>query len=93
MTGLLAFPWCIKPVFGFLTDRIIKSIRKTKYIVIVSSFVRIIGYSILAQFKLNLYTFHILLFIIGIGALFENIVCEYLLLLSTRKANKEKGGC
>lgn len=89
MQGLISIPWCIKPVFGYFFDQIIQKYKKTKNIIIITSISRIIMFGILAHFKVSVSVFFLLLLLINLAAMFENIVCEYLLLISTKRANHE----
>lgn len=91
MSGVLYFPWCIKPIFGYIFDKLMIRLGKPKYIIICTSLVRVIVFSGLANFKFEVYSFHFSLLLISFCQLFENILCEYLLLLSTKRANLENG--
>ena len=46
-------------------------------------------FGILAHFNVSVGVFFLILLIINLAAMFENIVCEYLLLISTKRANYE----
>ena len=91
--GLLSLPWCLAPFLGFLVDNIIQKFGKTTYIIIVTSIIRIFIFSTLAGTQTGISSFHFLQFLITIISVFESILCEYLLLLSTKKANKAIGKC
>lgn len=43
--------------------------------------------STLANVSFGVYNFHFLLLIISLCSLYENILCEYLLMLTTKRAN------
>lgn len=89
--GLISIPWCIKPVFGYLIDQILFKIRYTKYLIIAIEVIRFIVFLILSNFQLNWIQFYIAIFINSCCTLFENIVCEYILVVSTKKENEERG--
>lgn len=82
-------PWSIKPIFGFMFDQSMKKIQKTKYIVYVCCIVKFIGYLIITYIPLNWISFYSIRFFMVLAGLFINILCEYLLVLSTKKANEE----
>ena len=42
--GLISFPFVLKPVFGYLCDGIIAKTRRVKYIILVSSVIRMIDF-------------------------------------------------
>lgn len=89
MAGIINFPWCIKPVFGYIFDQIIRKFKKTKYIIFVTCLVRIVCFSYLANAQLTVFTFYLFSLIISFASLFENIICEYLLLISTKHENSQ----
>ena len=66
-------------------------VGKSKYIVMITSAVRILIFSSLSNFSFGTFYFYLFLFIISFCSLYENILCEYLLLISTKRANKETG--
>ena len=89
LMGLVLVPWTIKPVFGYISDSIIKKIKKTKKVVIVTSLLRILVFVILTCSKPHTVFFFILLFVFSLCALFENIVSEYVLVKDTNQKNNE----
>ena len=91
MAGILALPWCLKPIFGFTFDHIMNKYKKTKYIIIATSLMRILIYYNLSVFKMGSLTFHLVLFLLNIVAVFENVACEYILVLSSKSANEKTG--
>lgn len=80
-------PWAIKPIFGFSFDKIIQKIHKTKYIIFITSFVNFYCYLMFSFYPLNPITFLLIKLLNVITSVFTNIICEYLLVLSTKKAN------
>jgi hypothetical protein len=87
--GIIAIPWCIKPVFGYIFDEIIYRIKKTKYIIIISGFIRVITFMIIAMYQVPAIPFYAMAFIISMCTLSENIVSEYILVISTKKENEQ----
>ena len=86
--GLIAIPWCIKPVFGYIFDEIIFRIKKTKYIIITSGIIRIIIFSIITHYTVPAWVFYPLCFLMSMCQLAENISSEYKLVVSTKKENE-----
>lgn len=91
LSGIIALPWCIKPVFGYIFDNLVLNIGKTKYIVIVTSIIRIIIFSIIAFYPVGEFFFYVGFFILSLAALFENIICEYTLVITTKRENEING--
>lgn len=91
VAGVIGFPWCIKPVFGYISDQMVKKLRRTKYIIVVTSIIRIIGYSLLAHFKVGIFVFYLLCFVNSLCSLFENIIAEYILVINTKRENELNG--
>ena len=90
LTGVIRIPWCIKPILGFVTDKIIKRTRKVKYMVMVSSVIRIMLFSFLSYTSPGMFVFFTILTLNIICSLFENIVLEYSLVVETKKENEKK---
>lgn len=91
LSGIIALPWCIKPVFGYIFDNLVLRIGKTKYIVYVTSCVRILIFSMIAFYPVGEIVFYIGFFILSLAALFENIICEYTLVITTKRENEING--
>ncbi len=91
MAGIIALPWCIKPVFGYSFDQIMKIIKKSKYLIVLCAFMRIFLFSIFFFYNLNIYLYYVLRFIAVIIGVYENIVCEYTLVMTTKQENKKNG--
>jgi hypothetical protein len=92
ITGLIYLPWSIKPLFGYLFDNLILVVKKTKYIIMVCACVRIALYSYFVSFSPGVYGFYFCSFFIGMCSLFENIISEYTLVLSTKRENELNPG-
>lgn len=84
MAGILTLPWCLKPLFGFIFDHLIRKYKKTKYIIMICSMVRITLYYIMSMYRLHAFSFYAFLIMINIAAVFENITCEYILVVSSK---------
>ena len=91
LAGIVLIPWCLKPIFGFFFDNIIQKIKKTKYIIIVDSFILMFCYYILVFTEPSILFFYLIMIVINLAFLFNNIICEYLLVLTTKRENREKG--
>lgn len=90
--GIIDFPWCIKPVFGYTVDSLVMKISKTKYIVFVTTIVRFMVFSLMAHFDLSIYVFYGCLFLNSFCYLLENIIAEYILVCMTKEQNSAEGG-
>lgn len=90
--ALMLLPFGIKPVFGYISDAILNRIGKTKFVFMVTSSARVLIYSIFLTFDLHIAVFYVLLFSVNLCQLFENIMCEYVLVVTTKKENQEKDG-
>ena len=88
LAGIITFPWCIKPVFGYICDNLIRRVRKTKYIIVATSTIKVITYSIIAHYQPGITLFYLLCLINSTCSLFENIIAEYILVLSTKKESE-----
>lgn len=90
--GIIDFPWCIKPIFGYSIDSLVMKISKTKYIVFVTTITRFMLFSILAHFDVSIYIFYSCLFLNSFCYLLENIIAEYILVCMTKDQNAAEGG-
>lgn len=90
--GLIGFPWCIKPIFGYSVDSLVLKVSKTKYIVFVTALIRFVSFSIMGHLNVGTYMFYALLFINCISYLLENIISEYILVCMTKEQNSSEGG-
>lgn len=86
--GIIAIPWCIKPLFGYLVDQIIREVRYTKLVVISAEIVRLCLLTIIVHYDVGVWTFYILLFLSSLCTLFENIISEYILVKSSKRENE-----
>ena len=91
VAGLISFPWCIKPVFGYITDNMVRRLKKTKYIIIVTSLIKIMCYSLLAHVRVGVGMFYLACFLNCLCSLFENIIAEYILVINTKRENERNG--
>lgn len=91
LAGLIALPWCIKPIFGYLVDNLIVKIKTAKYVFFCTASFRIAGYMYLAHFNTTMMTFYFIGFSNSVFYLFENIIAEYILVKSTKQENEENG--
>jgi hypothetical protein len=66
-----------------------KKIHKTKYVIYMSSIVKFFGFFLIIYMKMHWLFFYLVNFIMIIAGLYISIICEYLLVLSTKKANEE----
>ena len=55
--------------------------HKTRFLLILTNFLRFLSFYIAYKYHLKLYQFIIIMLIISITILFENINCEYILVL------------
>lgn len=90
--GIIDFPWCIKPVFGYSIDFLVMKISKTKYIIFVTTITRFMIFSILAHFNVSIYVFYFCLCLNSFCYLLENIIAEYILVCMTKDQNAVEGG-
>lgn len=74
----------MKPLYGYLFDKLIQKIHKTKYVVIFISLMNFICFYIFSNYKINWIVFLVLRLLNIIQRVFINITCEYLLVLSTK---------
>ena len=92
INGMIDFPWCIKPVFGYSVDSLVMRIAKTKYIVFFTTIIRFVNFSLMAHFDLNIYLFYTCLLVNTISYMLENIIAEYILVCMTKDQNEHEGG-
>ena len=90
LIGILAIPWCIKPVFGYICDDIIHRVKKVKYIIICSALIRFVLFTVLAHVVgISAPLFYSILFINSMCSLTENILSEYILVVSTKREHEQ----
>lgn len=88
--GVIAIPWCIKPVFGYLTDQLIRKVQYTKLIVVICEMLRLMTLTYITHYDVGAALFYIIVFINSMCTLFENIICEYILVKSSKKENEKE---
>lgn len=89
ISGIIFIPWCIKPVFGFVYDKLVVKLRRIGPIILIASVVRIICSLILAFFIVNTYVLILIFFLYTLASLAENICCESTLVKLTKEENKK----
>lgn len=89
--GIIAIPWCIKPLFGYLVDQLIQKIKYTRFMVICLEALRVLVLITLASQNLSTWQFYMLIFINSMCTMFDNIVCEYILVVSSKAENEARG--
>ena len=87
ISALTFLPWCIKPVFGFLYDKLIIRIKRVTLVIFGAAFFRIITSLYLYFIDTNVYAFILILLITVFSNLAENICCECTLVKMTKKDN------
>jgi Na+/melibiose symporter-like transporter len=90
--AMMLLPFGIKPVFGYLSDRMLNQIGKTKIIISTAALARTVIYLCMFSFDLNIVAFYFLLFFVNLCQLFENIMCEYILVVTTKIENSAGNG-
>lgn len=90
--ALIAIPWCIKPVFGYGLDQLMRKVRYTKVIILVSQLVRMGTLTLITHYDFPWYQFYLVVFVNSMCSLVENIISEYILVKSSKKENERRGG-
>lgn len=88
IAGIIGLPWCIKPVFGYIIDTLVLKVKKTKYIVICTASLKIFLFASVFAFEPGVFFFYLITFLVLLCSLFENIIAEYTLVISSKKANE-----
>jgi len=88
IAGIIGLPWCIKPVFGYIIDILVLKVKKTKYIVLCTASLRVILFACVFAFEPGIYFFYLITLVVVLCSLFENIIAEYTLVISSKKANE-----
>lgn len=91
LAGIVSLPWSIKPIFGYLVDKMISKTGRTRPIFLVTAALRIGGYSLLAHASPGVYLFYTIGLFNSIFYLFENIIAEYILVVASKRENEENG--
>lgn len=89
LLGVTTAPYTLKPIFGFLYDKAMLRFRKTKYIILVTSIVRIAVSACIAHWRTSWFVFTLFILTTVICEVFERIVCETSLVISTQQENRE----
>lgn len=92
MSGLISLPWSFKPIFGYLFDKAVVKLNSTKQLIIVSCILRVFANITFATQQPDFILTYFLLFTLSMCKLIENITCEYLLVIHSKKAASESGG-
>lgn len=85
MSGLVSLPWSFKPFFGYLFDKAVAKLKSTRILIIISCTVRVFSYFVFINFRPGFYLTYFMLFLLSLCKLVENITCEYLLVLHSKK--------
>lgn len=87
ISGIIFLPWCVKPIFGFFYDKLMFKLQKIKYVIIVTSLLRMTGNIILSMTTVNVYALTLLFILNTLCTLAENICCECTLVKLSKKEN------
>ena len=90
--GIVGIPWCIKPVFGYLSDKIISKFGKSKNIIYITCIIRFFLYVLITLCNLRPLVFYVVITLIMTMHVMENVIAEYLLVLKTQQENKKNEG-
>ena len=85
--GLMNIPWSIKPLFGYLFDNIVRRIKRTKYVILATGLIRMCLFMVLAHTNPHYLVFYACLFGMAFCSLFENILSEYTLVITSKHEN------
>ena len=88
--AIIAIPWCIKPVFGYLVDQLVRKVRYTKLIVVVAEMTRLMTLTFFSHYDVGVFVFYSIVFINSLCSLFENIISEYILVKSSKRENERE---
>ncbi len=84
LKGLIMIQWGLKPILGYFIDRSLDYIGKTKYIIFLTCIIKIGLFFCLYAADTNFIQFHLLYFLVITCSVIENIVCEYILTVTTK---------
>lgn len=90
--ALIAIPWCIKPVFGYAVDQLIRKVRYTKIPILFTQLTRMLTLTLVTHYDFVWWQFYIIIFINSLCSLVENIISEYILVKSSKKENEKNNG-
>ena len=89
MHGLISLPWSFKPVFGYLFDKTVAKLNSTRKLIIISCTSRVLIYTSFIIIRPGSFLTYFLLFLLSLCKLIENITCEYLLVIHSKKVSKQ----
>ncbi len=89
ISGIVFVPWCIKPVFGFVYDKLLIRINKIGPIILVASLARIVGCLVFAFFVVDVWVATLIFLVFTFAGLAENICCESTLVKMTKADNRQ----
>ena len=88
VSGILALPFCIKPVVGYLIDRFITRYSCHSPLFILSAFMQAVILSLLAHVEFHQTQFFFLYFLFVCCAVVQNIISEYILCVYTQRQSQ-----
>lgn len=91
ISGIMALPYCLKPIFGYLIDRFITFYGSSNALFIASGFLQAIIMSLFAHMEFKKNVFFTLYFIFMCCSVVQNIISEYILCVYTQKQTKLTG--
>ena len=90
LIGIIAIPWCIKPVFGYLFDELIHRVKRVKYVIMCVAVVRFLILTFIHRAEyIPTAVFYAAIFLNSICSLTENILSEYMLVVSSKQENEK----
>ena len=89
--GLATVHFSLKPICGYFLDRVMRVIQNAKLIILFTSIAKLINFSLLASRSLTPFTFYLLIFFNSFAYVIENIIGEYLMVLETKRLNRQNG--
>lgn len=90
-SGLIVIPWSVKPIFGYIIDKLLAKFKKVKYILGISSILRLTVFITLSYVDMSLPLLYTFLGLNQVAAVTESILAEYSLVLKTKEQNKKDG--
>lgn len=86
---IMILAWDVKPLIGYLIDQLVPIIHKSTLIILVTSAIQICLLFLIGNYLPGVVWFVLVFFLVNVCLVFENVICEYLLVLSTKEKNKE----
>ena len=90
--GVIGIPWCIKPVFGYISDKLISKFGKSKNIIYMTCLIRFFLFVLLTLYELSAFYFYLVILLIMMMHVMENVIAEYLLVIKTKEMNRVNQG-